>query len=140
MRGKRVPKGMWPYFFLQSNFLSQLFNDFKAWLSDKEFSYANPLQKQIEKLKIVAEETGKLEKIQRQLSPLEEAVKNNREQDIEESKEEIRHLLKEEFVLRAMLEQGQIEAAYQFDKDIDKALEVLADKVLYEQTLAGTGN
>ena len=118
----------------------ELFNTFKIWLSDKEFSYANPLQKQMEKLKIVAEETGKLEKIQLQLGPLEEAIENNRERDIEENKAEIIHLLKEEFVLRALLEQGQIEASYQFDKDITQALEVLANQSLYEQTLAGEGN
>ena len=118
----------------------ELFNAFKVWLSDKEFSYANPLQKQMEKLKIVAEETGKLEKIQLQLGPLEEAIENNRERDIEENKAEIIHLLKEEFVLRALLEQGQIEASYQFDKDITQALEVLANQSLYEQTLAGEGN
>ena len=118
----------------------ELFNTFKVWLSDKEFSYANPLQKQMEKLKIVAEETGKLEKIQLQLGPLEEAIENNRERDIEENKAEIIHLLKEEFVLRALLEQGQIEASYQFDKDITQALEVLANQSLYEQTLAGEGN
>ena len=94
----------------------------------------------MEKLKIVAEETGKLEKIQLQLGPLEEAIENNRERDIEENKAEIIHLLKEEFVLRALLEQGQIEASYQFDKDITQALEVLANQSLYEQTLAGEGN
>lgn len=117
-----------------------VYNDFKAWLADKSFTYSSPLEKQIRELRIVAEETGTLERIARELGPLEEAAAHSRDEDLDANMVEIRHLLKEEFIIRAFFEQGRIEASYQFDDDISKAIEVLSNPELYNKTLEGQNN
>ncbi|MCE7994610.1 MAG: S41 family peptidase [Roseivirga sp.] len=118
----------------------QIYSDFKAWLADKSFTYSSPLEKQIRELRIVAEETGTLERIARELTPLEEAAAHSRDEDLDANMAEIRHLLKEEFIIRAFFEQGRIEASYQFDDDITKAIEVLSNSELYNKTLEGQSN
>lgn len=118
----------------------QVYSDFKAWLADKSFTYSSPLEKQIRELRIVAEETGTLERIARELGPLEEAAAHSRDEDLDANMAEIRHLLKEEFIIRAFFEQGRIEASYQFDDDINKAIEVLSSPELYNKTLEGQNN
>jgi len=114
----------------------QVYGDFKKWLEDKEFTYSSPLEKQIKELRIVAEETGTIDRIANELLPLEQAALHNRNEDLDANMDEIRHLLKEEFIIRKFFEQGRIEASYQFDKDIEKAIEVLSDSELYGKTLS----
>ncbi len=113
----------------------QVYSDFKAWLADKSFTYSSPLEKQIRQLRVVAEETGTLDRIARELGPLEQAAAHSRDEDLDANKAEIKHLLKEEFVIRKFFEQGRIEASYQFDDDISKAIQVLSDPELYNKTL-----
>lgn len=115
----------------------QVFEDFKSWLADKSFEYTSPLEKQIAELRVVAEQEGSIERIAPQLEPLEAAVKHDRNEDLDRSKDEIKQFLKEEFITRFFFAQGRIEASYQFDSDIDKAIEVLSDSDLYQRTLTG---
>ena len=63
--------------------------------------------------------------------------KQDRNTDLEKSKEEIKFLIKEELVTRFFFDQGRLEASYQYDEDTKKALAVLADPDLYAKTLAG---
>jgi len=116
-----------------------VYNEFKSWLSDKEFSYTSPIEKQLIELRIVAEQSGELDQIASQLEGLEAAAKQDRNTDLDKNKEEIKFLLKEEFVTRFFFDQGRLEASYQYDEDTKKALEVLADSELYNKTLAGPG-
>lgn len=118
----------------------QIYNDFKAWLVDKSFIYSSPLEKQIRELRIVAEESGMLDRIAQQLAPLEQAAAHSRDEDLDANEAEIKHLLKEEFVIRKFFEQGRIEASYQYDDDITKAIEVLSDIQLYNKTLEAQNN
>ncbi len=115
----------------------QVFNDFVTWLSDKDYDYTTPLEKEIERLKLVAETSGELESIRTQLDNLEVAVKHDKVKDLNDNKDEIKYLLKEEFVTRDFLEEGQIKVSLQNDDDITKAIEVLSDLELYRRTLSG---
>lgn len=114
-----------------------VFTDFKAWVVDKEFSYSHPLQDEIDQLRIAAEDVGELNRIAAQLGGLEKALTKDVLLDLEKSKAEIMFLLKEEFVTRQFLEPGKIEVSFSFDKDIQKAIEVLSSSSTYNQTLSG---
>lgn len=114
-----------------------VFTDFKAWVVDKEFSYSHPLQDEIDQLRIAAEDVGELNRIAAQLGGLEKALAKDVLSDLEKSKAEIMFLLKEEFVTRQFLEPGKIEASFSFDKDVQKAIEVLSSPSVYNQTLSG---
>lgn len=115
----------------------ELYNAFKAWVSDKEFSYSHPLQNEIEQLRLAAQEAGELDNIAAQMSSLEAALSKDISADLDKSKEEIKFLLKEEFVTRQLLEPGRVEASFGYDKDVQKAVEVLSNQALYQQVLSG---
>ena len=115
----------------------QHFGDFKAWLNDKTIDYSSTLQKELESFKILAEETGSFDKIAKHIVALEEAIQNDMQADINEAEEEIRFLLKEELAGRLFLEKGQIEAAFNSDAEVQKAIEILSNEELLTKTLAG---
>lgn len=115
----------------------ELYNAFKAWVSDKEFSYSHPLHDEIEQLRLAAQEAGELDNIAAQMASLEGALSKDISADLDKSKEEIKFLLKEEFVTRQLLEPGRVEASFGYDRDVQKALEVLSNAALYQQTLSG---
>ena len=114
----------------------RIYHDFKTWLADKEFSYSGPLAKQLVALRSVAEQSGELNGISRELERLEAAAGQDRNSDLDKNKEEIKFMLKEEFVTRFFFNQGRQEASYQYDNDTKKALEILADPKRYRKTLA----
>ena len=114
-----------------------LYEQFKIWVSDKDFSYSHPLQEEIQQLKLAAQEAGEMDNIASQMASLESALSKNVSADLDRNKDEIKFLLKEEFVVRQLLEPGQIEASFSFDKDVQKAIEVLSNSSLYQQKLSG---
>lgn len=114
----------------------RIYHDFKTWLADKEFSYSGPLAKQLVALRFVAEQSGELNGISRELESLEAAARQDRNSDLDKNKEEIKFMLKEEFMTRFFFNQGRQEASYQYDNDTKKALEILADPKRYRKTLA----
>ncbi|OEK00016.1 peptidase S41 [Roseivirga sp. 4D4] len=115
----------------------EVLNQFKSWLADQELDYTSDIQEEVAKLREVAVALGELDKIQSQVESLESAVANNLDVDLENSKEEIRHFIKEEFVARALLERGIIEASFEVDEDVKKAIEVLSNPEEYTQVLGG---
>mgnify|MGYP001108127124 FL=1 len=114
-----------------------LFSAFKNWVSQRDVEVQSPLKEEIEALKIEAEELGALETIINEINQLESKVNKDLLTEIEDHKEEIQHLIKEELVVRQYLEPGQIRVAFERDKDLSKAIEVLNDQILYNTTLAG---
>jgi carboxyl-terminal processing protease len=80
---------------------------------------------------------GELNKIEMQLADLEAIIANNLEVDLGNSKDEIRYFIKEEFVSRILLEDGALEASFEVDQDVKKAIEILSDQSQYTQILKG---
>lgn len=115
----------------------EMFEAFKTWMTDKEVSYTSVLQTEVERFKLVAEESGELEKVESHIQQLEQLVANNLMADLENNKEEIKILLKDEFVARTLLEEGRLEASFENDNDVIKAIEVLSDATQYEEALKG---
>lgn len=115
----------------------ELYSAFKSWVSDKEFSYSHPLHDEIEQLKLAAEEAGELQRIATQLTGLESTLAKDVSADLDKNKREIKFLLKQEFVTRQLLEPGQIEASFGFDRDVQRAIEVLSNSSSYQKALSG---
>ncbi len=114
-----------------------LYQAFKDWVIDKDFSYSLPLHNEIMALKTAAEQSGELNNIASQIAALEKSLLKNVNEDLDKNVAEIKYLLKEEFAMRQLLEPGKIEASFTFDQDLQKAIEVLNNPEAYKQTLAG---
>jgi carboxyl-terminal processing protease len=115
----------------------QILTDFQIWLADQELNYTSELQEEVVKLRESAKAMGELNKIEMQLADLEAIIANNLEVDLENSKDEIRYFIKEEFVSRILLEDGALEASFEVDLDVKKAIEILSDQSQYTQILKG---
>lgn len=115
----------------------QMLTDFQIWLADQELNYSSELQEEVVKLRESAKAMGELNKIEMQLADLEAIIANNLEVDLEKSKDEIRYFIKEEFVSRILLEDGALEASFEVDQDVKKAIEILSDQSQYAQILKG---
>lgn len=114
-----------------------LLTDFQEWLANQELNYTSDLQEEVARLRESAKELGELDKIEDQLKGLESIVANNLGVDLENSKDEIRYFIKEEFVSRILLEDGALEASFEVDQDVKKAIEILSDQSQYTQVLKG---
>ena len=115
----------------------KIFNDFKAWTLTQDFDYASPLEKEVERLKEVAQSNDALGKIQSQISQIEKALRHDKVADIEANKLQLKQLLKEEFVSRFHLEEGRLEASFENDQDLKQAIQVLNDSAKYSQIIKG---
>ncbi|MFT6972478.1 MAG: carboxyl-terminal processing protease [Roseivirga sp.] len=116
---------------------NQIFNDFKTWALNQEFDYASPLEKEVERLKEVARANSAMSIIMGPLAEIEKALSHNKASDIDDSKSLLKQLLKEEFVSRVFLQEGLLEASFEDDQDLKKAIEVLNDSKLYSSTVKG---
>ena len=115
----------------------EVFDQFVSWMFDKEISYNNALQLELEAFKASAEKSKEFRKLKNNIESLEELLTVNVKRDIEENKEEVLYFLKEEAVMRTFMQQGQTEVSFEIDQELAKTLEVLNNQDMYNQALAG---
>lgn len=114
-----------------------VYEDFLAWMQGKDLSYNNALKLELDAFKASAEQSKEFEKLEEGIESLESLLTVNVQRDIEANKTEIIYFLKEEAVMRALLQKGQTEVSFDIDLDLAKALEVLNNPSAYSNTLSG---
>jgi carboxyl-terminal processing protease len=117
-----------------------LFAEFKTWLETKEFEYSTDSEKVLKKLKEVAEEDKYFVRIKEEFTALEAKLTHNKVTDLEEFQSEIKDLLRGEVISRYYYQNGRIEAMLEDDRDVKKALEILADTKEYSRILSDTSS
>lgn len=110
---------------------------FKAYLSDKDYSYQTESERLLEKL----EETAKKEKYydgaEDEYADLKSKIAEDKKDDLDKFSDEIKQLLENEIVSRYYYQDGRIEQSLNDDEDVQKALEIINGEV-YNEILAGT--
>ena len=112
-----------------------LYEDFVAWLEDKEYDYTTRVEKAIEDLISYSEKEKYYEDIKTEIASLKKSVSHSKEQDLQTFKEEIKGALKDEIVSRYYYEQGMVEASLDGDIEIGQALQVLSNQDQYASML-----
>jgi carboxyl-terminal processing protease len=100
---------------------------FKAYALKQEFTYSTASEEQLQRMKKTAEDEGYFEDIKSDYEQLLSKVTPSKERDLDKFKDEISEILSSEIVSRYYYQNGRAEQAFQFDKDIQKAIEVLSD-------------
>lgn len=100
---------------------------FKTYALKQEFTYSTASEEQLERMKKTAEDEGYFEDIKSDYEQLLSKVTPSKERDLDKFKEEINDILSSEIVSRYYYQNGRAEQAFQFDKDVQKAVEVLSD-------------
>ncbi len=113
----------------------QDFSNFTAWLKTRDFQYQTELEDEIHRLEILGKEEG----IQDQIYPITEKIKKEikteKSREIYQQKKVILSVLKEEIVSRYYFEKGILEASFGDDEYISRAIEILNNRVNYNNIL-----
>jgi carboxyl-terminal processing protease len=116
----------------------QDFNDFVAFISDKEYDYTTRSEKALEELKTTAEQEKYFSDVKTEYEALKNKMMHNKKEDLVKFRDEIMQLIREEIVSRYYFQNGRVEATFAGDPEIKKALEVLGDRSVYNSILNGT--
>lgn len=111
------------------------FEAFKAYASEKKFTYDRQSEKALKNLKEVAEFEGYLNEDSTLFKALEEKLTPNLNRDFDRFKKEVKKLLSAEIVKRYYYQKGELIFNLRDDEVLNKALEVLADPEMYRKAL-----
>jgi len=114
------------------------YQDFMAFLSDKDYDYTSRGEKKLNELKKAATDDGSFEDISEEYEVLQNAMRHSKEEDLITYKEEISELLKLEIVSRYYFQEGKIRATLSNDPEINRAIELLEDPATYGSILDGS--
>ena len=111
------------------------YEHFVDYLSGKEYTYKTKTEEALEKLKEKATDEKYFESLSDEYEALLTQLVANKGDDLFTNKEEIKEILTGEIRSRYFYQIGRIEAALNFDPELEKALEILQNKEEYDQIL-----
>ncbi len=109
--------------------------DFKQFVKSKDFTYDRQTEKYLKGLKEVAEFEGYLDSASAEFAALESKLKPDLDKDLATFEPQIKRMLSAEIVKRYYYQKGEIVQNLKNDKDLEKAIEVLNNTELYNNTL-----
>lgn len=118
------------FIFSDTDFLS-----FINYLSDKEYTYKTETEKVLENLKKEAKEEKYFSSFSREYDALLLKMRDNKNDDLEKSKDDIKEILTAEIMSRYYYQKGRIRAGLNFDLEVKKSIEILKDKKMYNSIL-----
>ncbi|MGB5976270.1 MAG: peptidase S41, partial [Cyclobacteriaceae bacterium] len=113
----------------------QLYQEFVQWLGDKDYDYTTKVEGKIDELIASAKKEKYYDDIEGQILDLRQKVEHNKESDLVKFKDEIKFQLKEELVSRYFLEDGMLEASFDYDNVVLQAVKVLDNSTEYNKLL-----
>ncbi len=111
---------------------------FKEYIKDKKYDYETDCEKTINNLEKKAKKEKYYDEIAFLIDSLKAKVEKEKENDIDKFSRQVKELLSEEIVSRYYYQKGRIEASLDFDREIEKAIEILEDAELYVSILDGS--
>ena len=117
------------------NYTDDEYQKFKEYVKSIDFVYDRISEKTLKSLNEVMEFEGYKETAAAEFKALEDKLVPNLDRDLETFKDEIKSLISSEIVKRYYYKSGAVQEMLKTDKAFDKAVEVLKDNVVYEQTL-----
>ncbi len=111
------------------------YQQFVAWMKNKDYSYKSYLEYGIQQLIEEAKKEKYYEGLKTQLDQINTRLSEGKKNELLLYKDQIKRLLEEEIVARHHLDRGRIEAAFKYDGDVKKAVEVLHNNSQYKKVL-----
>ena len=111
------------------------FIDFKNYLLDKDYEYKTETEIALEELKKDAQEEEYFSSLSEEYDVLAAKMKDNKKDDLEKNKDDIKQILTGEIMSRYYYQKGRIKAGLNFDTEVEKAINILTDKQAYSQIL-----
>ena len=109
--------------------------EFEAFLKDKEYEYTTETEETLQKLEKTAKEEKYYDAIKGEIDAATQRLKADKQSDVEKYKTEIKELLEDEIASRYYYQRGRIEASFDDDVDVQEAIRVLGDPERYQKIL-----
>lgn len=117
----------------------EIYQNFLDFLTGKDYSYTTRSENELKNLKESAQREETYDEIAAALEALDKKIQDSKMDDLQENKNEIKIILKQEIITRYYYEEGRIITSLKEDPEIKKATEILMDTDAYGMILAGTG-
>lgn len=102
------------------------FNEFMAYLKDKNYSYKTESEETLDDLEVVAREEKYFDNIKKEFDLLAAKMQEDKKDDLSKFKDEIKQYLEEEIASRYYYQTGRIEQGLKKDSEVKTALDVLS--------------
>lgn len=112
-----------------------MYEEFKQYLKEKKFSYETESQQVLEKLIEIAKTEKYYDSSKEEIEKLQKDFEHSIDRDMNLFKDEIKKFLTEQFIQRYYYLEGVIEYKTKHDKEIKKAIEILANKEEFQKIL-----
>ena len=114
----------------------EIYNNFVAFLQDKEFDYQTESEEKLDELIELAKREKYYDPAIEEFQKLKEHLAHDKNKDLAMFKDEIKYLLKEDIIARYYYQKGRIISSLGIDDEIIKAIDILNDKTEYKLVLA----
>ncbi len=115
----------------------EIFEDFKNYISDKDYDYTSKSEKALEDLKKFAKKENYFDAIKQEYEALKEKMKHDKKADINKHQDEIKDMLRIEIIARYYYQKGQVISSLKKDPEIETAIKILMDTEKYNLILKG---
>ena len=115
------------------------YDDFVAFLGDKEYDYTTKTEKALEDFKNDAKADKSIDLIGADIDALKTKITHNKKDDLVKYKAEIIQFLEEEIASRYYFQNGRLEAALKDDPELTAAFALLNDSEKYTKILTTVG-
>jgi carboxyl-terminal processing protease len=113
------------------------YNRFLEYLENHNFDYQTQTEERFRQLVATAKQEMYYEPLKEAFSDLQKKLSHDKDRDFENFKNEIKAMLKEEISSRYYYQNGRTEASLEGDAVLEKAIELLENKILYKSILDG---
>lgn len=113
------------------------YNDFLEYISDKDYDYTTNTEKKLEELATAMKEDKYYETFKKEFESLKASVQHNKDEDLQNFKEEIKAMISNEIVSRYYYQKGRIKFNLKRDQEIKEAINLLLDANKYNKILSG---
>lgn len=116
------------------------YEEFCSFAKSKKFEYQTGTMEKFKELKKAAEDEKYLDKTKDEFAMLEKMVNPDIDHDLKRYKTEIKEFVENEIVSRYYFQTGRLEnLLYNYDAEMNKAIDVLNNSALYNSILKGDG-
>ncbi len=112
-----------------------LFNHFREYVTQQDFSYQTKSEQELEKLMETARKEKYYDLAEDSFLALGKKLAHNNEKDFVNFRDEIERLLEQEIAARYYYQKGRIKASMESDQEIKKAVSILEDPSRYNDIL-----
>ena len=121
------------------NMNDDLYNEFVAYLSDKDFDYETQSEEDFKLLQESTKQEKYDELVKDEMEALKKKLAHDKNKDLQVFKPEVKQLLSEEIVSRYYYQKGRMQYMLKEDPSMKEAISVLKDKAKYNNILKTQG-